>query len=147
MGRKQIFDMKKTLLLLMLLTLVGNSRAMGDSLDDVAKSADFIGSYGQFVKENLVYPYQAANNGVTGIVTVWFVINTDGSVSNVTVHNTEFHTKTLMRKKAVESYGKALSDEAVRITKLTSGHWNPARDEQDNKIVSRFEISFTFRLD
>ena len=161
--------MKKTLLLLMPLFLLGNlgvlyaqkpgadeenmsavigtPNTVNDNLDEVTKPATFIGDYAQFVKKNLVYPYQAIMNHVTGKVVVRFVINTDGSISNIAIHEAKFHTAKLMRQKSVDKFGKLLSDEALRITKLTSGQWEPARDAQDNKVASRFELPFNFHMD
>jgi protein TonB len=67
----------------------------------------------KFFSKELKYPSLAQNNGVSGRVIVEFIIEKDGSVSNV---------------KAVRGIGSGCDEEAERVIKLTSGMWNPGKN-------------------
>ncbi len=60
----------------------------GEIFEIAETAAEPIGGYAEFytyVKESLVYPEQAKRIGVEGKVYVQFVVNTDGSLSDITV--------------------------------------------------------------
>ena len=80
----------------------------------VEKEAEFPGgmlAWGRFLNRNLRVPDEAANQGVNGTVVVQFVVDVDGSVSDV---------------KAVSGPEEGgLREEAVRVIKK-SGKWVPA---------------------
>ncbi|TAH26452.1 MAG: energy transducer TonB [Cytophagales bacterium] len=67
----------------------------------------------KFLGKEIRYPAQAQNNNVAGRVIVEFIIEKDGSVSNV---------------KAVRGIGSGCDEEAERVIKLTNGLWNPGKN-------------------
>jgi protein TonB len=62
----------------------------------------------EFLTSEIKYPNQAINNGVSGKVYVEFIIEKDGTISNV---------------KALKGIGSGCDEEAERVVKLTSGMW------------------------
>ena len=65
----------------------------------------------EFINEHRVYPQKAYDMGIQGRVTCWFIVNSDGHISNVS----------LMR-----SVNPLLDDEAIRIFGLMPD-WVPGR--------------------
>lgn len=65
----------------------------------------------EFINATRVYPSEAYQKGIQGRVTCWFIVNCDGSVSNVS----------LMR-----SVNALLNEEAIRIFSLMPD-WIPGR--------------------
>lgn len=83
-----------------------------------------------FLKKNIIYPQVAIDNGIRGIVPVSFVINPDGSVSDVTVLN---------------DIGGGCGKEAMRVVKQMP-KWSPG--EANGKAVRvRQVLPVHFRLD
>ena len=83
----------------------------------------------RFLSKTIHYPYDAKQNNIQGKVLVTFVVEKDGTVSNV---------------KALRSPGKSLADEAVRAVTL-SPHWIPGM--QNNKAVRvQYTIPINFNL-
>ena len=78
-----------------------------------------------WIGNNLQYPEIAAENGISGRVFVKFVVETDGSISNVSL---------------VRGVDPALDKEAVRVVKA-SPKWAPGK--QRGKPV---RVSFTFPI-
>lgn len=84
----------------------------------------------KFMQRNLHYPAQALSNSVAGKVLVSFVVNTDGSISNVEV------TKGL---------GFGTDEEAARVVRKMPS-WTPGR--QNNRAVPvRYTLPITFRYE
>ena len=75
------------------------------------------------------YPAIAQENGIQGKVIISFVVNTDGSVSNIEVLRTPDST---------------LSDEAVRIIK-SSPKWTAAK-QRNKSVRQKFVIPIDFRI-
>ena len=65
----------------------------------------------EFINSNRVYPAEAYAKGIEGRVTCWFIVNADGSVSNVSL---------------LRSVNHLLNEEAIRIFSLMP-HWHPGR--------------------
>ena len=83
----------------------------------------------KWIKEYIKYPAIAKENGVQGRVIVKFIVETDGSLSDIKVDR---------------SPDPSLSSEAERIVKMMP-KWKPARS--GNKVVrSRFTLPVMFRL-
>ena len=83
----------------------------------------------KFISENLVYPVVAQEAGKQGRVTVKFVVDKDGSISNVEV---------------VRGVFPACDAEAIRVIKKMP-KWNPGR--QNGKAVAvNFNIPVVFKL-
>ena len=84
----------------------------------------------QYLSENVRYPATAQENGVQGRVMVRFVINTDGSVTNV---------------KVIRSVDPDLDKEAVRVVSSMT-KWRPGK--LNGKAVRvAYTLPITFRLE
>lgn len=64
-----------------------------------------------YVMKNIKYPSDAQDNGIEGVVYIEFVVERDGSVSNV---------------KAIRKADQSLVQESIRVVKL-SPKWTPGR--------------------
>ncbi len=81
------------------------------------------------IQENLQYPEQAKRMGVSGKVYVLFIVDTDGSISEV---------------KAIRGIGAGCDKEAVRLIE-EAGNWTPAI--RKGKIVKqRIVLPINFKL-
>ena len=90
----------------------------------VEQNAEYVGGMSaliKFISSTIIYPEYAKDNEIQGKVYLQFIVRTDGSLSDIKVARSV-------------SGGRMLDDEAIRVIKLTSGKWNPAR--QDGKPVS-----------
>ena len=86
-------------------------------------------TFTKWVFERLVYPEMAKENGVQGRVILQFLVNTDGSVSDV---------------KVVRGVDASLDKEAARVV-ASSPKWTPGR--QRNKAVKvRYIFPVIFQL-
>ena len=65
----------------------------------------------EFINANRQYPREAYKKGIQGRVTCWFIVNTDGSVSNVSL---------------LRSVNELLNEEALRVFNLMPD-WQPGR--------------------
>ena len=99
----------------------------------VEEKASFMGgdegTFRNWVQQRVKYPAIAQENGIQGKVTISFVVNTDGSVSNIEVLRTPDRT---------------LSDEAVRIIK-SSPKWTAAK-QRNKSVRQKFVIPIDFRI-
>ena len=101
---------------------------------DVSQVAKFPGgedSLKSFIAKNLVYPTMAKENAIQGSVNLMFVVNEKGGIEDVVL---------LGGKK-----GFGLDEEAIRLVKLTSGQWQPAK-QRDKPVKMRFRIPINFEL-
>lgn len=86
----------------------------------------------KFISSTIVYPEYAKENEIQGKVYLQFVVRTDGSLSDIQVARSV-------------AGGSMLDNEAIRVVKLTSGRWIPAR--QNGKPVScRMTLPVVFVL-
>lgn len=67
----------------------------------------------QFIKNNLIYPEEAKEKGIKGTVYVTFIIEMDGSLSNI---------------KILRGIGGGCDEEVIRIVKLMP-KWNPGKQK------------------
>ena len=87
-------------------------------------------TFSKWVNSKLVYPEIAKENGVQGRVTLQFTVNTDGSVSNVTV---------------LRGVDPSLDKEAMRIVS-SSPKWEPGRQrDRPVKVTYTFPVIFQLR--
>ena len=83
----------------------------------------------KYIMENIKYPKQAMKEGIQGRVTVSFIVEKDGRVSNV---------------RLLRSVQSALDKEAVRVVK-SMPKWTPGK--QNGKPVRvRFNLPVMFKL-
>jgi len=88
-------------------------------------------AFRNYVQRNLEYPTVAQENGIQGTVFVKFVIDTDGSISSVTV---------------MRSPDPSLSEEAVRVIKNTpDGAWEPGT-QRGKPVKVQYNIPIIFKL-
>ena len=83
----------------------------------------------KFISDNIKYPEAAYKAGVSGRVTTRFVINEDGSVSNVEV---------------VRTANEMLNDEAIRVVS-SMPKWSPGK-VGGRAVKVRWTLPITFRL-
>ena len=80
-----------------------------------------------YISQNLRYPDQAADNGISGKVYVQFVVNSKGNVVDAVV---------------IRSVDPALDKEAIRIV-MSSPSWAPGKQRGKNvKVQFTFPINF-----
>ena len=98
----------------------------------VEESAEPTGGYAAFykyVKKNIKYPNQAKRMGVEGKVYVQFVVDTDGSITDV---------------KAIRGIGAGCDEEATRILQ-GSPKWKPGK-QRGRAVKQRIVLPINFKL-
>lgn len=83
----------------------------------------------KYLKENTHYPTIAAENGVQGRVVVGFVVEKDGSITDVTV---------------IKSQDPSLDREAARVVK-SMPRWIPGK-QNGSAVRVKYQVPVTFRL-
>lgn len=83
----------------------------------------------QYIKKNLDYPRQAKRMGVQGKVFLEFIVDKDGSITNV---------------KVLRGIGAGCDEEAVRILK-ESPKWQPAK-QRGRPVKQKMTFPINFRL-
>ncbi len=83
----------------------------------------------QYLSSNIHYPAVAAENGVQGRVVVGFVVERDGSITDVNV---------------MRSVDPSLDREAVRVVK-NMPRWTPGK-QNGSAVRVKFQVPVTFRL-
>jgi TonB family protein len=73
-----------------------------------------------FLSNNIVYPEYSRQNCIPGLIKVRFRVDSLGKVSEATV---------------LEGMGIDLDDEAVRVIKMTSSHWQVPADYNTNSNI------------
>lgn len=93
----------------------------------VQKEAEFIGDKEQWIAKNIQLPKATEGKGVSGRVTVWLVVNEDGSVSGVRLK---------------QGINKMLNGEAIRLIS-SMPRWKPAlKDGKPVKSLTLTSVSF-----
>ena len=93
-------------------------------LDEVEKSALM-----SWLSQNIKYPVIAAENGVQGRVIVQFVVEKDGSITDV---------------KVAKSVDPSLDKEAARVVK-SMPHWIPGK-QNGSAVRVKYTVPVTFKL-
>lgn len=107
----------------------GDDETIYNIVDESAKFGGDKDALQRFLSENLQYPKEAQEKGVQGTVFVTFVVEKDGSVSNVMV---------------LRSIGAGCDEEAVRVIKAMP-KWTPAK--HNGEIVRmQFNLPIKFVL-
>ncbi|HET7819547.1 MAG TPA: energy transducer TonB, partial [Bacteroidia bacterium] len=100
----------------------------------IQEPATFPGGDGalmRFLKENINYPSIEKENGIQGKVFLSFIIDKDGSVTNIELF------------KGLKD-GPGCDREAIRVTKLVP-KWNPGK-HNGNLVKMRFILPISFKL-
>lgn len=85
----------------------------------------------KYLSQNISYPEEAMKAGEQGKVSVMFKVETDGSISEVSV---------------VKSVSASLDKEAVRVVK-TMPRWTPGTNKNGEPIAVEYHIPVMFKLD
>ncbi len=102
-------------------------------IDPIEEKPQFPGgdeAFMKYIEENLVYPEKAKEDSITGKVLVGFVVEADGSITNVEV---------------IRSANKILDEEAVRVVK-SMPKWIPGM-QFDKPVRTFYNLPITFKLD
>ncbi|MBX2961611.1 MAG: energy transducer TonB [Cyclobacteriaceae bacterium] len=83
----------------------------------------------KYVGDKMKYPAQARRMGIEGKVFVEFVINRDGSITDV---------------KAIKGIGAGCDEEAVRVVQ-SAPPWNPGK-QRGKPVRQRYVVPITFKL-
>lgn len=99
-------------------------------VEDVPAFPGGIGEFYKYVAENIVYPEQALRIGVSGKVFVKFVVEKDGTPSQVEV---------------LKGIGAGCDEEAIRVIE-NSPKWNPGKQRgRAVRVYMTVPINFVFR--
>ena len=102
----------------------------------VEKRAEFPGgeqALYQFIAKSINYPQLAIENGISGRIMVQFVVEKDGSISNVKIP--EQHRK----------LGFGLEEEAIRVVKLMP-KWKPGT-QSGKPVRIKYILPIVFNLE
>jgi len=88
-----------------------------------------MGAFYKYVGDKMKYPAQARRMGIEGKVFVEFVINRDGSITDV---------------KAIKGIGAGCDEEAVRVVQSAPA-WNPGK-QRGKPVRQRYVVPITFKL-
>ncbi|PIQ33690.1 MAG: hypothetical protein COW63_04995 [Bacteroidetes bacterium CG18_big_fil_WC_8_21_14_2_50_41_14] len=120
--------MKKLAFLLILLITI---TVYGQAGDEMPTYKGGIQSLIDFISKHIKYPEHARDLKIQGRVVVNFIVETDGTVTNITL---------------VEGIGGGCDAEAMRVIGLTSGNWFPGR--QDGELIRvSYNAPVKFTLD
>ena len=86
-------------------------------------------TFRNWVMSKLRYPQIAQENGITGRVLLMFVIEKDGSLTNIQV---------------IQTPDSSLSDEAIRVLK-TSPKWTPGK-QRNQTVRVKYTLPVDFRI-
>ena len=109
--------------------------------DVVENNAQFKGGDAamyKFITENMKYPQIAIANKKQGKMNVQVLVEKDGTLSDYKVLGNP-------NPFGDDEAGKALEEEGLRVLKLTSGNWTPAK-VKGKTVRSHFVIPIVFRM-
>lgn len=89
------------------------------------------GKVHDFISKQIYYTDRARDNGTEGKITVKFVVEKDGTITNVVI--------------AGKKLGDGLDEEAIKAIKKTSKMWIPAK-VNNQPVRSYFRVPITFKL-
>ena len=134
--------MKKTLAIALLVALGAMAHAQKPARATVTKSTEIFTvveknpeypggdeALYQFIASNIQYPEAAKADGKGGMVYLTFVIETDGTISDV---------------KVLRSPHPALGEEAVRVVRLMP-KWKPGK-QRGKKVRVQYNLPINFQL-
>lgn len=84
----------------------------------------------KYLRDNIKYPQPAIEQNIQGTIVVEFVVNLDGSITDV---------------RATKELGGGLSKEAVRVVNAMP-KWTPGRNKAGNPQAGYFKVPVTFKL-
>ncbi|MCL2073118.1 MAG: energy transducer TonB [Marinilabiliaceae bacterium] len=136
---KQYHTTKNGLLIIFFLIIFCYSTTQAENINSqdsiythVDKTAVFKGQPSKiekFIFKNAIYPFQAWQNCIEGVVNVSFVVTKEGTLQNVIIEN---------------GTDPQLDEEAIRIVKMMT-KWKPAIKNKE-KVDSRVTIPVSFMM-
>ena len=99
----------------------------------VEEGASFTGGVAAFYRwlaSNMRYPQEAREKRIGGRIYVDFVVNEDGTISNI---------------KILRGLGAGCDEEAIRLVKASSGMWTPGR-QRGHAVAQRMVQPVNFKL-
>ena len=113
----------------------------------------------KFIAEHLRYPKLCQEYGVQGRVIISFVVNKDGSITEIkkvrapgkelseveVASYKKDHPDSTEKLEAGQDLGDLLYEEGVRVLKQMP-KWKPAQDKDGNVVRSRFNLPIQYRL-
>lgn len=84
----------------------------------------------KFMQENIKYPEEARKNGISGTVSISFVVEKDGKITNVTL---------------LRGVNELLDDEALRVVKMMPA-WKPGI-QKGKPVRVQYVLPISFKLD
>jgi protein TonB len=98
-------------------------------VEETATPKGGMSAFYKFVADRMKYPAQARRMGIEGRVFVEFVINRDGSITDV---------------KAIKGIGAGCDEEAVRVVQ-SAPPWNPGK-QRGKPVRQRYVVPIIFKL-
>ena len=98
-------------------------------VEESASPKGGMGAFYKYVTDKMKYPPQARRMGIDGKVFVEFVVNKDGSISDV---------------RAVKGIGAGCDEEAVRVVQ-SAPSWTPGK-QRGKPVKQRMVLPITFKL-
>jgi len=98
-------------------------------VEETATPKGGMAAFYKFVSDKMKYPAQARRMGIEGKVFVEFVINRDGSITDV---------------KAIKGIGAGCDEEAVRVVQSAPA-WNPGK-QRGKPVRQRYVVPIIFKL-
>jgi len=98
-------------------------------VEETATPKGGMSAFYKYVSDKMKYPAQARRMGIEGKVFVEFVINRDGSITDV---------------KAIKGIGAGCDEEAVRVVQ-SAPPWNPGK-QRGKPVRQRYVVPIIFKL-
>ncbi|MBX2968612.1 MAG: TonB family protein [Cyclobacteriaceae bacterium] len=98
-------------------------------VEETATPKGGMAAFYKYVGDKMKYPAQARRMGIEGKVFVEFVINRDGSITDV---------------KAIKGIGAGCDEEAIRVVQ-SAPPWNPGK-QRGKPVRQRYVVPITFKL-
>jgi protein TonB len=113
-------------------TKKSNNLAKDEVFNVVEDAPDFPGGDEgrmKFLKKNLIYPKAARNNSIEGVVYIEFIVEKDGSLTNI---------------KVKRGIGGGCDEECIRVVKLMP-NWKPGK-QRGEYVRTQFLLPIKFIL-
>ncbi|MDN3587606.1 energy transducer TonB [Pedobacter aquatilis] len=107
----------------------GNAITDISGVDEYPEFEGGMKAWAKYIQRNLRYPYQAQEAGTQGKVYISFVVEKDGSISNVNL---------------IKGIGFGCDEEAIKVIKKSPA-WNAGKNK-GNPVRVRFNLPITFTL-
>ena len=109
---------------------IGNVSSILMNKNDLPEYPGGMEAIAGFLKANIKYPENAMNNHIQGKVFVSFIVEKDGSLSNI---------------KIIEGIGGGCDEEALRVVKMMKG-WRPGvRLGQPVRVLMNLPVNFILK--